>query len=199
MKYTITITCPSHRLKYWWRMFRWNIHWTGAECYGSVNHRKLKIITEYCDRERLKYVINENFSERSTDYRKKFFDNNEPFTKNRYFCAYCGRLIRKDKVTVDHLYPVGAAKRNVRLQRKLKRRGINNINDIKNLVPACKRCNSSKGKKMGAWIIRGRLGRHPWLWVVRHILRAVILMAVAYWLWTSGILQEIMVGINGFR
>jgi hypothetical protein len=180
-------------------MFRWDIHWAGEEYYGSVSHRKLKIITAYCDRERLKYVINGNFSERSSDYRATFFKNNPPFISDKYFCTYCGRLIRKDKVTVDHLYPVGAAKRSVSLQRKLKRRGINNINDVKNLVPACKRCNSNKGKKMGVWIIRGRLGRHPWLWVIRHILRAVIIATVMYWLWTSGILQEIWAVFTGLK
>jgi hypothetical protein len=43
--------------------------------------------------------------------------------------------------------------------------GIKNINDIENLVAACHHCNSSKGSKMGFWLIRGMLGRHPVFWL----------------------------------
>ena len=57
---------------------------------------------------------------------------------------------------------------------------IKNINSVKNLVPACERCNKRKGHKMGAWIIRGFLGKHFLFWVVIWILRLIILIIFIY-------------------
>ena len=166
-------------MKHLWFMWHNGMSWTGEGYYGYINKRKLNRVIEYCKEQHLQYTLNGEFSERSTGYRKTFFQNNLPFVGERYFCAYCGRLIKKEKVTVDHLYPVGAAKRSMKLQKKLKRMGIDNINDAKNLVPACKHCNSKKGRKMGQWIIRGRIGRHPYIWVVRHSIRIYIIILLA--------------------
>lgn len=115
-------------------------------------------------------------TKRSTTYRKTFFKNTHPAIANRYFCTYCGRLLKKKDVTVDHLYPINVAQKSRRLRRKLKRKGITDINDIQNLVPACKKCNSRKGKRMGIWILRGKLGRHKAYWIARYGIR---LMAFA--------------------
>lgn len=192
-KTTILVSVPRKgHLKYLWFMYRNGLSWTGEGYYGYIRTYRVNKVINYCRQRHFKYTLNGEFSERSTGYRKTFFENNEPFIKNRYFCAYCGRLIRKDKVTVDHLYPVGAAKRNINLQRRLKRNGYETINDVKNLVPACKRCNSSKGKKMGIWILRGRVGRHPCIWVIRHGIRAAVLISLIYYVIKNGYANNIL-------
>ena len=109
------------------------------------------------------------------DYRKTFFSNNPPVIHNNYFCAYCGKLVNKENITVDHLYPIGAVKKDPKLQKKLKRKGIKDINDKKNLVPACRTCNKKKSANLGIWIIKGKIGKHQFLWIIRHLIRLIII------------------------
>jgi hypothetical protein len=46
-------------------------------------------------------------------------------------CCYCGSKLTRSGMTIDHLHPVAKGGRN----------------DLANLVPACRSCNSSKGTK----------------------------------------------------
>ena len=117
-------------------------------------------------------IINLNYK-RSSNYRDTFFSQQKPFWKQYYFCAYCGRLITKNKITVDHLYPVAAVRKSPMLQKKI------NLNGYSNLVPACKSCNSKKGMKMGFWILRGKLGKNSILWCIRWVLRFILVACVA--------------------
>ena len=41
---------------------------------------------------------------RSNDYRKQFFQTAKPIIGQWYFCAYCGRPLKKDKVTIQRIY-----------------------------------------------------------------------------------------------
>ena len=71
------------------------------------------------------------------------------------------------------------------MQKFLKKKHLSGINDPKNLVPACRRCNQEKGKKMDGWIRKGRIGRHQWVWLLRHLLRIMgiaLLTAVTVYL-----------------
>lgn len=61
----------------------------------------------------------------------------------------------------------------------LKEFGIEDINDKRNLVCACKSCNSSKGSKGGIWLVRGYLGRFFILWVLFYTL---LLYFIGYYL-----------------
>ncbi len=118
-------------------------------------------------------------TERSTNYRYIFFKNNKPLFWDIYFCAYCGMPHRRKKITVDHLYPINRAKYSKRLRKKLQRRHFKDINDVRNLVPACRSCNSYKSAKLGIkWIIMGQIGRIQWLWIPRHILRICLLTGI---------------------
>ncbi len=118
-------------------------------------------------------------TERSTTYRYAFFKNNKPYIKDRYFCSYCGRLCRKKDITIDHLYPINKAKYSRRLRRKLQRKGFKDINDVKNLVPACSKCNQYKSAKYGwLWIVKGEIGKIQWLWIPRHIIRTLMMIGV---------------------
>lgn len=47
----------------------------------------------------------------------------------------------------------------------MKIKGIHNINDVKNLISSCSKCNSRKSDKMGLWIIKGEIGRHFGYWI----------------------------------
>lgn len=112
-----------------------------------------------------KLEIETPFSRRSNDYRKVFFEACGPnFGKDKYLCVYCGFPIPKAKVTVDHLVAVKKAQRSRYYLRQLKGRGLKSVNDVLNLVPCCKRCNSRKGAKAGVWVFRGQLGRCKRFW-----------------------------------
>lgn len=132
-----------------------------------------------------------SFSDRSATYRKNFFAVNRPVKQNKYRCVYCGMLFPKSKITVDHLYPVSQAKKSVLLRSYLRMRGYKNINDIKNLVPACEKCNKSKGKKGGIWIIRGTLGRHEKYWRIRKIIYAALFTIAAFLIYKTKIYVDI--------
>ena len=110
-------------------------------------------------------------NERSANYRCNFFKANKGLRGHRkhYHCSYCGRIKKKDDITVDHLIPVnkvlkGCHKRFWKMVLRLN--GINDINDTRNLVPACRKCNSRKGANTGIWIIRGLIGRHFGFWCI---------------------------------
>ena len=145
----------------------------GIDFSGQVSGRKYRKIKTYCEREGLDFRLTNALGRRRKDYRRLFFKAHEPDVGRRYICVYCGKLMKKDRVTVDHLYPVGRAARDVRLQKKLERRGIRNINDPRNLVAACASCNLRKADRMGIWTVRGRLGRHKVYWLVLLLVAAL--------------------------
>ena len=124
---------------------------------------------DWCFERRLE--IETPYSRRSGDYRKVFLEANGPnFGRDRYLCVYCGFPIRQDKVTVDHLIAVKKAQRSRYYLGLLRKWGCASVNDVLNLVPCCRRCNSRKGTKAGIWVIRGLLGRKRWflalMWLV---------------------------------
>ena len=137
---------------------------------------KIKRIEKFCKNKGLKLHIINGIGERSTTYRNEFFKENPPYKNNKYYCAYCGRLIPKNLITVDHLYPVAKAKSDTKVQKKLKQIGASNVNDVKNLVPACHSCNARKGQKIDYWVFMGKIGRHQHWWKYRWIIRISIVL-----------------------
>lgn len=146
--------------------------------YGEVSDRKLRKVEKYCKRENLRLDISSGFSERSGYYRRKFMSTHKPQLGPFYICAYCGKLLTAKKVTVDHLYPVKEAARDPKIMRKLHRIGIYDVNDQRNLVCACERCNKRKAASMGVWIIKGKIGRHTLFWVVWKSIKLFALIVV---------------------
>lgn len=132
-----------------------------------------------------------DFSDRSINYRQVFFQSNKPILGKYYFCAYCGRLLNKKNVTVDHLYPVSAAKKSFWIRTRLKSKGLKTINDKRNLVPACISCNKTKAAHMGLWIIKGRLGRYKGLWLLRHTFRLILIVVTIILLFESNTFGQI--------
>jgi 5-methylcytosine-specific restriction endonuclease McrA len=141
--------------------------------------REILKIKEFCRKNRLKFLYDNEYGERSSDYRKTFFQNNTP-VNGKYMCVYCGRYYPKEKITVDHLYPANKVSQNEKLQKRLKKQGIDSLNDTSNLVAACFCCNRRKSDKTGWWIFLGKIGRYKWLWRIRHILTFMILAAFVY-------------------
>lgn len=138
-----------------------------------------------------KFVFNsaERSFRRSSDYRERFLEANP----GPWRCRYCHRRIDcEEQVTVDHVIPVDAvdpfgsypAGKRAAARRLLGCVGMRSVNDPRNLAPSCKRCNSSKGNRMGLWVVRGYLGAHAWYWpVVRCCQAAALALAACLAVW----------------
>lgn len=124
-------------------------------------------------------VYIEGLHERGKDYRKDYFASHEPIRKSKYHCAYCGRLLPKDELAVDHIIPVQKAQASRFWQRVLSVFCPDGVNDQRNLTTACTHCNSKKGSKAGIWVLRGYLGKHFVFWV---FFRITILILAILWL-----------------
>lgn len=125
---------------------------------------------------------------RSGNYRYRFMRANPP-KNGKYRCVYCGRWLRPEKMTVDHVIPVDAAKTSRKAQRLIDRRYEAGVNDLENLVPCCYRCNQKKGSSYSrAWIRRARLGKNEWYWHLVHALRLSLVLLIIFaililWFW----------------
>ena len=82
-----------------------------------------------CRQNKVKFEINNDFGKRSTTYRTEYFKHNTPIYKKFYRCVYCGRLLSRRKITVDHIYPVKKVNESTYYQDKLKRMGADSVND----------------------------------------------------------------------
>lgn len=113
---------------------------------------------------------------RSNDYRKAFLEGNKGIHRH-YFCAYCGTILNENSLTVDHIIPIDRTSKSRFLKWILRKFNIEDINDIKNLTPSCRRCNSRKGSKVGlSWIVRGLMGRYVFTWILVWLFLLGVLM-----------------------
>lgn len=157
--------------------------------YGkSYYTKKCKSIAEregyvsFCKRHRLTCKVLAEEYVRGSNYRKTYF-NSQHFTGKYTICTYCGLPVRVEKLTVDHIIPVDKVKKTTKAKILMKIFGISDINELKNLCGACKRCNSKKRAKMGIWIIRGFIGKSKFIWYIRWILRLIIIYWVIWYLY----------------
>ena len=149
--------------------------WT-KEC----EEKELQRIKKFCRKRKLEYAVYEEGYTRSSNYRYKYFKAHPGLFNTFYQCAYCGRIRTRKYITVDHIIPVDKVikgKKREKYKQMLKRRNITDINDIRNLVSACKRCNSKKSARTGLWIMRGRIGRHPIIWAIWYL---IIIIALTF-------------------
>ena len=161
-------------------LVRMGLSWDGIEYHGYVTKGRMKKIRRFAEERDLIFRIENEMGRRRADYRRRYFSAHSPDIGSRYICVYCGKWMRKEDTTVDHLYPVGQTARDLSLQKKLEKKGIRNVNDPRNLVASCHSCNARKGDSMGLWILKGRIGRHAALWALRYLLRAGILALALY-------------------
>ena len=108
-----------------------------------------------------------------------------------YRCVYCGRKLPKEKITVDHIFPIHEMETSAAVRRRAALHGIKGSNDVKNLCAACRRCNLRKGTHMGRWIRKAFLGHMTWYWPAIKILRlaAVCLVVYAFVRWQPDIIS----------
>ncbi len=164
------------------KLTRYGLVFDGIDYSGKVTKRNYKRIKKYCDKNGLTFRLTNALGRRRADYRRRYFAAHDPDVGKRYICVYCGKWMKKEKTTVDHLYPVGQVSRDVKLQRKLERKGIRNINDPKNLVAACHNCNARKADRMGLWILRGSIGQHKGFWAFLYFLGISLILGAGIWL-----------------
>ncbi len=142
--------------------------------YDDNDKEGIKHIRKFCRHRFLRCVLCDDSMERSTTYRANFFKSDKGIFGGGkyYFCAYCGRVLSKRKVAVDHIIPVALANSSLRYRKMLTVRGVKTVNDVRNLTASCFKCNSKKGSSGGLWIIRGYFGK-SW---IRVMLKEVILL-----------------------
>lgn len=145
---------------------------------SSCDSWQIKTLLNY---HRFKYRCFDSRYERSGNYRKTFFETH----KGPYRCAYCGKWVTGKNLEVDHLVPVSKAKTSVGVRAWLHMCGILNVNNPKNLVASCKKCNGKKSDKMGFWVIRGSIGRFKTFWMIRDIVVIFTIALIAYYLFTN--------------
>lgn len=131
----------------------------------------LKGTEKFCRRYGLTLSVYQGNYRRSNDCRAKYFAVHKGLLKKgRYYqCAYCGKIVSRQNITIDHLVPVDKVVKSRTRQRYIKLLslcGITDINDLKNLVAACRQCNMKKGTKTGLWVVRGSVGKSPVFWFI---------------------------------
>lgn len=110
--------------------------------------------------------------ERANNYRQTFFAR----TQAPFRCRYCNKKLQKNKVVVDHIIPVAKAQKKTSARMMLAVKRCGSVNDIRNLAPACRDCNSKKSDKMGLWVVRGWLGKYKLYWIILRIIQIVCIL-----------------------
>lgn len=148
----------------------------GARDYGRYYtiqyNEKPKRLIKRLDRYGIYYRWYRSEYERAGNYRQVFFER----TKGPYRCRYCHRRLKKAYMQIDHIVPVAAVQRSAYARFLLHLEGAENVNSIRNLAPACKKCNKKKLDKMGLWILRGWLGKYEAYWVIRRIVIVLLIV-----------------------
>ena len=153
--------------------------------FDDRDKEQWKPMVRFCRLRLIRYSLTDDSMERSAGYRGRFFrERKGVFGSGLYLCAYCGKPMRSAKTAVDHIIPVHKAGSSAFYERLLRLRGIKNVNDVRNLAPSCRKCNLQKGSSGGLWVIRGWLGRH---WILTLLREALLLLmgGILLWLWTG--------------
>lgn len=129
----------------------------------------------YCKKHRLKYAVIDDVYMRDSHYRKEFLQG---YDHKWILCAYCGFPKRTKNITVDHIIPIDKAKKSKRTKKLLQWLHIENVNDKRNLAAACRKCNRRKSTQMGIWILRGFIGKSNIIWVLRWIVRCILIVVI---------------------
>ena len=150
--------------------------------YTNDDSRQRELL-KFCNKRKLIIEQEDSRFSRSAKYREDFFRANKGYKRNGkdYHCAYCGKKLKKQKLEVDHVIAVDAVKKRLLPKLFIILTGIKNVNDPKNLVASCRRCNRKKSNKQGLWVIRGYLGRNIWFWrILRILILAILIFGIVY-------------------
>lgn len=169
------------RFYFWIRNFEYNKRSKGHDFYQKKEcqeQEKIRI-QRMCKRKGFEFTAIPTRYSRSRNYRTMFFREN-PSYSGKYRCVYCGRKFKKEKITVDHIFPIHEMETSSSVRRRAALHGIHGSNDVKNLCAACKRCNLKKGTRMGRWILKAFLGRTVWFWPTIQLIRVSIICLILY-------------------
>ena len=108
-----------------------------------------KELKSFCRKNHLLFQVRNIMFERGNNYRAEYFKNNPPARHGKYYCIYCGGLIDKEYIQVDHIIPVNKAKKKKWVQMLIRILGWESVNDIRNLGASGRECNLKKSDKMG--------------------------------------------------
>ncbi len=151
----------NNTYKYRRRLYRLGLRYANGKWQTTTSDdRLIKKIAKYCRKHNLYCeCIPENYV-RSGTYRREFLGSYKKY-RGRYFrCAYCGKMLVSKEMTVDHIIPVDKAQHSKSVRRLMKFSGISNVNDIRNLTPACRKCNKRKSASVNLrCYARGMAGR----------------------------------------
>lgn len=142
----------------------------------KVNKTDKKKIIRKLNWRKIKYKCYEDRWSRNSSYRKNFLK----VYKGPYKCRYCNKTITEENMVVDHIISVYQAKNNKHARLLLELRGITNVNDLRNLVASCRKCNEEKSEKMGIWIIKAYLGKYNWYWHLRRLFYLLLFLTL-FW------------------
>mgnify|MGYP003504843294 CR=1 FL=1 len=175
MNYPITVVIDNGHSKTF--IYKDDIKKMGFKYDANCQNWQKEINTEeelndvelYCGKRGLAVIS--PFTKRSNNYRDIFFENTPPVDKReRYRCVYCGRKLKRNKVSVDHLISVYRSQISQKSRNKLRKMNCTSVNDVKNLVPSCRHCNSSKGYWLYPWIWMAKIGKNEKFWKIKNII-----------------------------
>lgn len=175
-KMGLTFVVKSQKTQYWEKK--------------NVSPKNMKQIKKFCKRHLLQIEIIDQRFTGSSNYRKEFFQHYKPVFQNYYFCIYCGKLLTRKNLQVDHIIPIHKAKTSKWVRWYLERYP-KGVNDYRNLGASCRNCNLTKSAKMGFWTIRGKIGKFNFYQILRWIIRVLIVAAtiVMLYLYRENILE----------
>ena len=171
----------QYRIWLWWKKYtcikraNGRVYYEKKEC----SRREKNHMQRFSRRKGLTFEAVPTQYTRSNSYRSQFFACH-PSATGKYRCAYCGKKKPKDKITIDHIFPVHCMEKYPAVRRRAALFGIHGSNDMKNLCTAGMRFNQKKEAKMGIWILKGFLGKQPWYWPLRRILTVILVFFVLY-------------------
>ncbi|MEG1925384.1 MAG: HNH endonuclease signature motif containing protein [Ruthenibacterium sp.] len=88
-------------------------------------------------------------------------------------CTYCGAIMSRKKMQVDHVVAINRTNKNIFYRFLLK---SGDVNELNNMTSACPKCNKKKSDKGGLWILRGKIG--PYLFPVVWTITLLVLLAL---------------------
>lgn len=142
---------------------------------ATLSKRRAEEIRMQASRYHLKYYAYDSMYKRSSGYRAAYL-RKHPSVNGKYRCVYCGKLLPKEMITIDHVIPVDAARHSKKF-RKLLPHGVN---DDSNLVPSCLECNRKKGQSTAKkWWRKAKHGSRESYWTIRLIMHVIFLFVLA--------------------
>ncbi len=151
---------------------------SGTGYWYTMDDSRQRELLRFCNKRKLRIDQEDSRYTRSSNYRDEFFKANKGYKHNgkKYHCAYCGKILTKKQLQVDHVIAVDAVKKHLIPRLIIKLSGIKNVNDPKNLVASCPSCNNRKSNKQGLWVLRGYIGRHIWFWRIYYTIIAILIL-----------------------